>query len=306
MARHGNHRKVDPGMRPVVGPTATGTAADGQPTAGITGTAARRSIWARYVAALKARNVKAIIGTVIAALVVIALVVGPAILIRRHMEDQRAADAMRDNPIPATSGDPGINWDALRSRNPEIYAWLYVPGTGINLPVLQHTGKDDVYYLTHDQWGDPSYLGSVFSEMQNSQSFTDPVTVLYGHDVASVFKNLHRFEDADFFNQYDKIYIYTPANHVLTYRIVSAYRTDNRHILNTHDFSKQSVRHEYFNQVMTPTDSPAQVRQDVQLADGDRILQLSTCMLNEYHGSHRYIVTGQLINDQTINVKPKQ
>lgn len=290
MVRHGNHMRT---TQPVDVAEASGTAA----------AAGKRSLWARYVTALKMRNIKAIVGTVVAAIVVIALIVGPSILLHRHLEDQRAADAMRDNPIPATSGDPGINWDALRSRNPEIYAWLYVPGTGINLPVLQHTGKDDVYYLSHDQWGDPSYLGSVFSEMQNNQSFTDPVTVLYGHDVASIFKNLHRFEDTQFFNQYDKIYIYTPANHVLTYEIVSAYRTDNKHILNTHDFSKQNVRREYFNQVMTPTDSPAQVRQDAQLKDSDRILQLSTCMLNEFHGSHRYIVTGQLINEQTINVK---
>lgn len=260
--------------------------------------AAGRSVAGRYVAALKSRKPLAIIGTIIAAAVVIALIAWPLSVLKLHLEDNTAAEAMRKTPVPAEqAADPGIDWETLRGRNPEIYAWLYVPGTEVNLPVLQHNG-DDAYYLNHNQWGENSGLGSVFSEMRNGQSFTDPVTVLYGHDVASIFKNLHRFEDTSFFDKHDTFYIYTPAKHKLTYRIVSAYRSDDSHILNTHDFSKESGRSDYFKQVLHPTDSISNVRSGAALKPDDKVLQLSTCMLNEFHGAHRYIVTGVLEHDE--------
>lgn len=258
----------------------------------------------RYAAALKARNVKAIVGTVVGAIAVIALALGavwgvPAI--RTHQEDQQALVELRKTPAPAATGsDTGIDWTMLRTRNPEIYAWLTVPGTDVNMPVLQHTGKDDVYYLTHNQWGEDSYIGAAFTEMQNSQSFTDPVTVIYGHDGAAIFKSLHNFEDASFFSEHDTFYVYTPAKHRLTYRIVAAYRSDDSHILNTHDFSQQSVRESYFNQVLHPADSVSHVRDGATIPDDAKVLQLSTCMLNEFHGAHRYIVTGVLEHDDTL------
>ncbi len=41
----------------------------------------------------------------------------------------------------------GISWKALRKMNPEIVAWIEVPGADISYPVVQ--GTDDTYYLHH-------------------------------------------------------------------------------------------------------------------------------------------------------------
>ena len=48
--------------------------------------------------------------------------------------------------------------------------------------------------------------------MCNKRDYSDRVTVLYGHNMAngSMFATLHRFYDADFFNQNRYIYVYTP------------------------------------------------------------------------------------------------
>ena len=69
--------------------------------------------------------------------------------------------------------------------------------------------------------------------------------------------------------------------------------------MNSFDFSKESVRDEYFAYVANPDSMLKCVRSDgVELNADSKIVQFSTCMLDEYHGSSRYIVTGVLADDQ--------
>ena len=207
------------------------------------------------------------------------------------------ADSDASAAVDPNLPDNPIDFATLQKENADIYAWLYIPNTGINLPVLQNP-FDDSYYLNHDAHREENLLGAVYSQMANKKDFSDPVTVLYGHDGEAQFKNLHYFEDEKFFDENDKMYVYT-AGHIYTYRIISAYKSDNRHILNTHDFTKQDVLQSYFDSVLNPDSLLLNVREGVTLdATKDKIVQLSTCMLDEFHGSSRYIVTGVLIDDQ--------
>lgn len=249
-----------------------------------------------------------VLRVVLAAFVVTA-VAGVAYLVRQQLEIRAAQERMSAAPAPetpsssspeaATSGelpDNPIDFPALWETNVESYAWMYVPNTDISAPI-QQSAADDFYYLTHDAAGNESAVGSAFSQLANRRDFSDPVTVIYGHDVDGLFKNLHYFEDAGFFEANPNFYIYTPG-HVLTYEIVSAYKYDDRHILNSFDFSKESVRQQYFDYVMNPSSLVKNVREGVELTSDSKIVQFSTCMLNEYHGSSRYIVTGVLVSDQ--------
>lgn len=269
----------------------------------------RSGVLGRYVAAVHARRPAPIVVTIIAALVVIGLIAWGVWAALVHFEDQRAAAEMRNTAVPTTVAEnrkdksqenaANIDWAKYRDRNPEVYAWLYVPGTGVNMPITQHVG-DDSYYLDHNFWGEGSVLGAAYTEQANSQDFSDPVTVIYGHDVDSVFKNLHDFENRDFFARHDRIYVYTPNGKMRTYRVVSTYRTDDSHILNTNDLSSVSGRTAYFDKVMHPTDDIRFVREGATIKPDDKLLQLSTCMLNEWHGAHRYIVTGVLESEKDV------
>ena len=51
-----------------------------------------------------------------------------------------------------TAADGHVDFDALQEENPDIFAWLYVPGAGIDLPVLQSPVSDD-FYKTHGRMG---------------------------------------------------------------------------------------------------------------------------------------------------------
>ena len=172
---------------------------------------------------------------------------------------QQAADAVRAverEPLPAVeraydapADEPAenpIDFEALRRESPDVYAWLYVPNTNVNLPVLQRPG-DDFFYLDHDRYGEPAVEGAVFSQMANATDFSDPVTVLYGHNIVNdaMFATLHAYEDPAFFADNPELYVYLP-DRILAYEVVAAYEYDDRHILNSFDFSDPAVRTGYF------------------------------------------------------------
>ena len=146
---------------------------------------------------------------------------------------------------------------------------------------------------------EPAVEGAVFSQMANATDFSDPVTVLYGHNIVDdgMFATLHRFEDPSFFAENGEFYLYTPG-HILVYQVVAAYEYDDRHILNSYNLSDPTVRQEYFNFVMHPDSLLVNTRSDTELSIDDKIVQLSTCMSDTNHTTSRYIVTGVLIDDQ--------
>ena len=69
--------------------------------------------------------------------------------------------------------------------------------------------------VKHNIYGNYEFSGSIFSQRQNSKDFSDPVTVLYGHNMknGTMFNTLHKFENKDFFKKHSKVYIYTPKSH---------------------------------------------------------------------------------------------
>jgi sortase B len=196
-----------------------------------------------------------------------------------------------------------IDFAALSARNPDAYAWLRIPDTAVDLPILQHP-EDDNYYLNYDVDHGASGLGAIYSQSMNSKDFSDPVTVMYGHtfDAGSSWENemfgtLHYFEDPAFFDSHPFFYIYTPEG-TLTYQVASVYEYDSRHIMNTFDFADKTVLQDYFNSVIDPH-APMQLVRDIPAlkAGTDRIVQLSTCT-RPANDAARFIVTGVLVSAQ--------
>lgn len=209
------------------------------------------------------------------------------------------SDSMNDN-----EDDSIINpydWDKIAKINKDIYAYIYIPGTKIELPVAQSDdSKDDSFYLTHNEKGNYEFSGCIYSEKINSTDFTDPVTVFYGHNMlnGTMFAHLHYFEKKDFFDKHEYFYVYTPS-HKLAYRVYSAYVYDDTHILKGFDFSDIQVRMDYFKTTLNPSVSNANVRKDVALTQDSKILTLSTCTSGK--SNTRYIVNGLFIKDDVTD-----
>ena len=188
-----------------------------------------------------------------------------------------------------------VDFAELKKINPEIYAWIYIPDTNVDYPILQ-SAEDDNFYIDHNERREDDINGAIYSQNCNAQDFNDPVTVLYGHNMlnGSMFASLHEFEDDEFFNNHDTMYIYLP-NRVLTYRIINQYVYDNRHIMNSFDFQNEEVRMRYFDSLANPHSLSAHVRKNIELNKDDKVVQLSTCLGDS---SSRFLVTGVKINDQ--------
>ena len=189
--------------------------------------------------------------------------------------------------------DIPVDFDSLKEENPDIYAWITIPGTGIDYPVVQKS-SDDSYYLTHTAERTESVSGAVFSEHYNSTDFDDPINVLYGHNMkdGSMFAGLHQYEDSQFMKDHDEITIYTPAA-ILKYRIFAAYLSDDKHILlNYNQGREEENRKAYIDEIMGQRTMKASLDTAVPVDESSSILTLSTC--HSAGKDSRYLVQAYL------------
>ena len=203
------------------------------------------------------------------------------------------AEQLQDNPI---------DFDALFAENDEQYAWIKVPGTKVDYPICQ-SKTDDAFYLKHKA-SDKSYSnpGAIFTEAHNTKTFNDRVTLIYGHNGYSdtMFASLHNFDKADFFDEHEYFYIYTPHS-IKTYEIISVFKYDNRHIMNSFDFQNDTVFLDFMNMIRNPESTLKHTRDSFtrELTLDDKIVILSTCVWKQ--DSNRFLVCGVLISDEKTN-----
>lgn len=191
--------------------------------------------------------------------------------------------------------EKNIDWDVLKTENPDIYAWIYIPNTNVDYPVVLHP-TDDNYYLNHNLDGSEGYPGCIYSESLNKKDFSDPNTVLYGHDMndGSMFETLHKFEDNLFFEENYFIYIYTPEKNYV-YEIYSASEFNQYHILHTYDFQSEGSYNQFLKDVGNVRSMTAHRRDGIGAAYGRKLLTLSTCIATK--PDKRWLVTAVLMNE---------
>lgn len=202
----------------------------------------------------------------------------------------------------ATTGDTvnavenPIDFASLKATNGDIYAWIVVPNTKVDYPIVQHP-TDNAFYLKHDaltkKW---QSSGAVYTEYVNNIDFNDMLTVIYGHNGYgdTMFTTLHKFENKEFFEQNEYFYIYT-ENAKLTYQIVSAFKYDDRHLMYAFNMQDLAARDQFVNMIQNPESSNKNVRTelDKELTRDDNYVVLSTCITNQK--SSRYLVSGVLV-----------
>lgn len=211
---------------------------------------------------------------------------------------QAASTGTDETTEPATHPLPDnpTNFAALAEVNTDIHAWITVPGTPIDYPVLR-SPDNALYYERRDYTGAYSVSGCIFTQFYNDADFSDRNTIVYGHYMydGTFFGSLHNFRDPEFFEENRYIYINIPG-HVLKYEIFAAYEYDNRHILYAFDFADDNVYEQYLADCLDPATMSRNVREGVTLTTDDRIITLSTCLANG-DKNYRYLVQGVLVED---------
>lgn len=219
------------------------------------------------------------------------------------MKKDDTAEASKDSEAVSDSAEEEqpteeipIKFDELWEINPDVYAWITIPGTDIDYPILQHP-SDDAYYLNHNIDGSYGRPACIYTESLNSKDFTDNNTVIYGHNMknGTMFAQLHKFEDKDFFDEHREVTIYLPDK-VLHYKIFAVHTYDDRHLLYSFDFSKKEVYKDYLESVFSIRDMSANIDTDMTVTEDDKIVTLATCVYKQ--PSLRFYVQAVLMEDQ--------
>lgn len=197
--------------------------------------------------------------------------------------EETAADDVMEESIEAVEAvsDSPIDWEGMWEINEDVYAWITVPGTVIDYPILQHA-TDNTYYLNYNIDGSYGYPGCIYTENLNAKDFSDNNTVIYGHNMknGSMFAGLHQYEEKSFFEEHSQVVIYTPEKEY-EYTIFAAYIYDDRHLLYSFDFANEDVYESYLDTIFNMRDLRANIRDDIDVTKDNKIITLATCMSNQ-------------------------
>ena len=106
--------------------------------------------------------------------------------------------------------EPEIDFQLLKTVNPDIRGWLRIPDTPIDYPVLIGTEEGD--YLKRNFRGEEDPLGSVFSYVGTDLG-GDAHIYLFAHNLISgqMFGGLKKFLDPAFAETHVRAFLYTPG-----------------------------------------------------------------------------------------------
>jgi sortase B len=116
-----------------------------------------------------------------------------------------------------TDGFPEVDFATLQGDNSDVRAWIYIPDTNVNYPVLQ--GSTNNAYLYVDFKGNYSIAGSIFMDVACSPDFSDQETLLYGHNMhnGAMFGRLKKFEDTKYLEAHKDVYVILPDGKKMRY-----------------------------------------------------------------------------------------
>ena len=120
-------------------------------------------------------------------------------------------NAIREVVVQETE-DPlnrNIDFEKLKGMNEDVVAWVYIPGTTVDYPIL--IGDSDEEYLYKDIDGNYNPLGSIFSYSKTKRDLSDGHVFLFGHNMRQyqMFGEIRKFLNTDYMQEHRKFYVYT-------------------------------------------------------------------------------------------------
>ena len=106
-----------------------------------------------------------------------------------------------ENTVGEQAAQAAVDLSAYLAQNPDFVAWLRIPGTNVDYPVVQTDDSD--YYLNHTFSGKPSVVGTLFSLEDADYAAPGRNIAIYGHHLRSsgekMFTSLMRYKNPDFY-----------------------------------------------------------------------------------------------------------
>ncbi len=123
-----------------------------------------------------------------------------------------AWDVLQYKPEIATDGASPLSGESkLAAINKDYRSWLTMYETNIDYPVMQ--GKNDLYYASHDVYGDTSLTGAIYLAADNTADLSDAYNLIYGHhmDNGAMFGGLDKYLDKSYAESHKYGVLVTPT-----------------------------------------------------------------------------------------------
>ena len=146
------------------------------------------------------------ISTVFMTILLLALFLAVCVILdnRRIMEEASTEVYQSYKP----TADDSFSFDELVAINPDVIGWLTINSTKIDYPLVQ--GKNNEVYINTSAMGEFSLSGALFLDCRNAPGFSDPVSIVYGHNMAKdlMFGGIDNYADPSYFSRHLKGLLY--------------------------------------------------------------------------------------------------
>lgn len=168
--------------------------------------------------------------------------------------------------------DISVDFESLKSVNPNTVGWLYVGATDISYPIVQGTDNEEYLHVTFE--GTNNAAGSIFMDYEVNKDLTSYNTFIYGHNMKnmSMFGSLKKilWDDSLRVNN-PYIYVFLPG-YIYRYEIFSYYLDS----VDSKMYWTCDSKEEYTTYINTAL-SMSQVDCGVEATDDENIVTLVTC-----------------------------
>lgn len=175
-----------------------------------------------------------------------------------------------------TSGLTGANLAACKEANSDFAAWLKIPGTDIDYPVVRTNDVD--YYLDHTFTGEESIVGCLFSLGRTDYDAPSQNIAIYGHHMrrsrsTTMFQPLHEYKSASFRDAHATIHLDTlnGSRSYTVFAVISKRESDWD--ASAADFSSQDEYQAFLDRAL----EWSLYDTGVSVTKNDHILTLITC-----------------------------
>ena len=186
-----------------------------------------------------------------------------------------------------TQPDTGIDLNACLAQNRDFVAWLTIPGTKINYPVVRSDNTE--YYLHHLFTGKESKLGCLFSLKSSDYQMPSKNIAIYGHHIShsdAMFSTLMDYKDAS----YCAANILIRLNSLYGERSYRVFAVLNMKVSDWDAAAASFSSDESFLRFVNRAIKKSMVDTGVQVTAEDNILTLITCDRSYGGASGRLIV----------------
>lgn len=186
-----------------------------------------------------------------------------------------------ESPGDTFDEEPSPEIDSMQQKYPNIKAWLSIPGTVIDYPVLQSGADDPEHYLRRNYDGAWRMAGSLFFQYDCTHESRN--LVVFGHNMSdgSMFACLSNMLNEEYLQEHSRVILYT-ADGARHFRIAVAMKTDLTMLLfNRTGFQDESDFLEFAEQMLQDT--------DISLRNDMTLLTLITCAY-DWDGARTVVV----------------